>query len=126
MMPMRCFLLLLTIAGCAAPQASVDRSSLAAVVGNRVVAGPSQRCVPILSRLNALQALDSRTLFYRSGNTVWINHLPDDCPRLRPTSNLAVSIVGSRYCRGDAVRVFDPGSNTPVTICALGDFTPYR
>lgn len=117
--------ILLVVAGCTASQASADRNALISVVGKRV-AGQPQRCVPILSPRNALQAIDNRTLFYRSGRTIWINRLPDDCPRLGPNSRMAVNIIGNRYCRGNSVHLFEPGSTTPVTVCALGDFTPYR
>jgi len=122
---MRHFILLLTVAGCALPQGSVERSSRA-IVRATDVAGQAQRCVPILSPQNALQAIDSRTLYYRSAGIVWINRLSNDCPHLRPTSKLAISIVGSRYCSGDALRVIDPGTDASIAVCTLGYFTPHR
>ena len=122
---MRILLLIATLAACAAPPTHADPAGIGAIVGSRA-AGAAQQCVPVLSTRNALQAIDGRTLFYRAGGTVWINRLAEDCSRMGPHSNLAVRMVGNRYCEGDPLYVLEGGSNQPVAVCALGRFTPYR
>ena len=124
---MRILLLLMLAAGCAASgtqSESRDQRALARELADRS-AGEAERCIP--ARQNeALTIVDSRTLVLRSGGTVWVNRLDDDCPGLRPMNTLVVEAHGSQYCRGDRIRGLEPGSSIPGAICVLRDFTPYR
>ncbi len=88
-------------------------------------AGPPEECVSA-SSVGSLVPRDSRTLVYRSGDTIWVNRLAADCPGLRPMSSLIVEAHGSSYCRGDRFRAAEPGSSIPGPACVLGSFTPWR
>lgn len=123
---MRPLMLVIAVAGCAAPQALAEnQDELASYTAGRV-AGQPRRCVPITSPSDGLRAIDRQTVVYRSGGTNWLNRLEYDCPGLRPLATLIVDTTGSRYCRGDRVRPLEAGIAIPRSVCALGDFTPYR
>lgn len=119
--------LIAAAAGCAASgtqSESRDQRALARELADRT-AGEAKRCIP--ARQNeALTIVDARTIVLRSGPTVWVNRLDDDCPGLRPMNTLLVEAHGSQYCRGDRVRGIEPGSPIPGAVCVLRDFTPYR
>lgn len=87
-------------------------------------AGAPRRCVPA-QQTSALHVLDSHTLLYGGGRTIWLNRLASDCPGITRMDVLIVEPTGSQYCRGDRVRSVDPVSKTPGPACVLGDFVPY-
>ena len=68
----------------------------------------------------------ARTLVLRRGQTLWINHLADRCPGMRPLTTLIVESKSGAYCRDDLVRSIEPGSTIPGPACRIGDFIPYR
>lgn len=113
------------VAACAAvPPANTDRAELADVLNGRVAAG-TQSCVPITPGVN-LTVLNSDTLLYDRGGTVWVNELRGSCPGLGTTSTLIVEPSSGQYCRGDQFREIEWGATIPGPTCVLGDFTAYR
>ena len=123
---MRPVMLVVALAGCAAPQAVADNQRELASYTLGRAAGEPMRCIPITNTSEGLRAVDHQTVLYRSGGTNWLNRLQHDCPGLRPLATLVVDTVGSRYCRGDRVRPLEAGVGIPRSVCVLGDFTPYR
>ncbi|MDB5678466.1 hypothetical protein [Sphingomonas bacterium] len=105
------------LAGAAAPAA--ERDPLAGRA-----AGKPVDCVD-QARLGGPEIIDSRTLLYRDGRTIWRNDLPAACPGLRPMATLIVELYGSQLCRNDHVRAQEVGSVIPGPVCRLGSFTPY-
>jgi hypothetical protein len=87
--------------------------------------GPPKSCVTIESA-SSLRIVDRATVIYRTGSTVWLNHLATQCPGVSSFDILVTHPTGSQYCRGDIVQSFDPNSGIPGPSCVLGDFVPYR
>jgi len=113
----------LVLAACAGPVAPPGDASTSLTAGR--MAAPPQSCV--LSRTNeGLRAVDSTTLAYGSGSTIYINRLGGSCPGLRELSTVIVDVHGSEYCRGDRIRANEPGSIIPGPPCNLGEWVPYR
>jgi hypothetical protein len=125
---MRLLPLLLVLAGCAATGTdgpSRDQEALSRELAGRA-AGEAEFCIRPASSSAGLTVVDSRTLTYREGRTLWVNRLPDECPGLRPLDTLIVELHGNRYCRHDRFRSIQSGSSIPGPTCLLGDFVPYR
>ena len=116
-------LLLLTLAGCAT-SGDTPRAGLSRELAG-LVAGEPRACVPA-DRNHSLQAVDDRTIVYRTPQAVWVNRLAGACSGLRPMSALVVETFSGRFCRGNLVRVLEPGSTIPGANCPLADFVPYR
>ncbi len=120
------FVLALALAGCAG-RGSIEereRSGLERALAGRT-AGAPQACVPRVQATN-LNAVDSRTVTYDTGGTLYVSRLAAECPGLRPDSTLVVETFGDRYCANDRLRALEPGTTIPGPICRLGEFTPYR
>lgn len=116
-------ILLVGLAGCARP-ATVSGDDLARLIAGRT-AGPERTCVA--SRTNdSLRAVDSMTIAYGSGTTVYINRLGGSCPGLRDLSTIIVESAGGQFCRGDRIRALEPGAIIPGPPCNLGDWVPYK
>ena len=111
------------VGSCTAP-ASPPASDLARVTAGRV-AGPPQTCVS-LEGVSNVRALDSQTLAYGSGRTVYINHLGSPCPGVEPLGLLIVEANGNQYCRGDRIRGRELGATISGPRCVLSDWVPYR
>jgi hypothetical protein len=109
-------------ASCARPLTS--EASLAQEATGRA-AGPMQSCVSTDLTQN-LRVLDTRTVAYRSGRTIYVNRLAAPCPGLQPTSTLIIEAQGAQYCRGDRIRAREPGAVVSGPVCVLGDWVPYR
>jgi hypothetical protein len=122
---MRCLMLIaaVTIASCA-PSVTPPASDFARVTAGRTP-GPAQSCISS-NQAESLRVLDSATLAYGSGRTVYINHLGGPCPGIAPLSTLFVETQGTQYCRGDRVRGREIGAIIPGPSCLLGDWVPYR
>lgn len=124
---MRALLLLIALSGCAATAA--DSASSQDALGRELAgltAGDPANCVSSSGTGGSLQVVDSQTLVYRSGRTIWVNRLASGCPGMRPLDTLIVEANGSQYCRGDRLRSVAPGRSIPGPVCVLGEFTPYR
>ena len=116
-------MLLCIAAGCA-PAAPPSNVAPSAELAGRI-AGAPQNCVPVRAGAS-LRVIDSDTIIYGTGRTVWLNELPSECPGLRPLDPLIVEPTsGSQYCRGDRIREFEPVTRVPGPVCVLGDFVPY-
>ena len=91
-----------------------------------MVSGPPQTCVSTNPAEN-LHVLDSQTLAYGYGRTIYVNRLAGPCPALSEFNTLIVEAgVGGQYCRGDRVRGREPGAIIAGPSCNLGDWIPYR
>ncbi|HKC03078.1 MAG TPA: hypothetical protein VKC17_07220 [Sphingomicrobium sp.] len=113
----------LSLAGCAGPVVPPGDASAGVTAGR--VAGPPQSCISTSSS-EGLHAIDSATLAYGSGSTIYINRLGYRCPGLRDLSTIITEVRGGQYCRGDHIRALEPGSIIPGPSCNLGDWVPYR
>lgn len=112
--------LALLLAGCAQvpPQAG---AAAAARLG--AATGPAQSCIALPAN-QGLTVLGDGLLGYRSGSTLWVNHMPGQC-RIRPLSTIIIERHGSQVCRGDRIRMLETGSTIPGAPCTLGDFIPH-
>ena len=117
------FILGLSVAACAGPAAPPGDASASLTAGR--VAGPPQSCIST-STSEGLHAIDSATLAYGSGSTIYINRLGYRCPGLRELSTIITEVRGGQYCRGDRIRALELGSIIPGPSCNLGDWVPYR
>lgn len=125
---MRILPMFLALAGCVAPGPqgpSRDQQALGRELAGRE-AGATETCIPADSGASGLTVVDSRTLTYERGRTLWVNRLGAECPGLRPLDTLIVEVHGSQYCRNDRFRTLAAGAAIPGPTCFLGDFTPYR
>lgn len=113
----------LSIAACAGPAAPPGDASASVTAGR--IAGPPQSCISTSSG-GGLHAIDSATLAYGSGSTIYLNRLGDKCPGLQDLSTIIAEVHGGQYCRGDRIRALEPGSIIPGPTCNLGDWIPYR
>ena len=110
-------------ASCTTPTSSSEAVHPLHSIDGRV-AGPEVQCVRQMPQ-EGLRVIDSGTLSYRVGTTVYRTEVEPACPRLHPQSTIVVDTIGSRYCSGDRIRVVDPGASTPGHSCTIGPFTPY-
>jgi hypothetical protein len=88
-------------------------------------AGAPQACIPTVSN-GSLTAIDSSTLVYRSGTTIYVNRPSASCSAIAPFNTLVVDAQAGHYCRGDRVRGIEPGAIIAGPVCILGDWVPYR
>lgn len=117
------FVVSLMVAACAGPVVPPGDASASVTAGR--VAGKGQSCISSQTS-EGLHAIDSATLAYGSGSTIYINRLGYSCPGLRDLSTIIVEVHGGQYCRGDHIRALEPGSIIPGPTCNLGDWVPYR
>lgn len=118
-------LALLLLAGCAPVRPNGgDATALAQALAGRTAA-ETRACVPI-GPTTSLRVIDSATLAYEQGATLWVNRLRAECPGLRPHGTLIVEPTSGQYCRGDRFRELETGAIIPGPTCTLGDFTAYR
>jgi len=112
-----------TLASCTAtPPPPASDAPIAAIAGR--VAGPPKRCI-LTEMGNGLQPIDRNTVTYRSGKTVWINHMQGTCGGFGQWDVMVTEPLGTQHCAGDLVRSFDPISKIPGPTCRLGEFIPY-
>jgi hypothetical protein len=122
---MRRLVCLLALASCS-PVAPAPAGSdpFARELAGRI-AGAPQTCVPV-NQSQGLRAVDSGTIAYEMGRTLWVNRLEQACPAISPHNGIIVEAMGSQYCRGDRIRGFEPGAIIPGPTCTLRDWVPYR
>ena len=113
---------LLVLAGCSSSPPTGPQGPIPQLAGR--TAGTPRSCVTI-QRDENLVVVDSRTVLYGSGKTVWLNHLRTECPGMNGMNILVTEPHGGQYCSGDTVRSLDPVSKVPGPTCVLGDFVPY-
>lgn len=115
--------LLALLAGCAVAPPAAQISE---------VAGSGQNCIALDQVVTRRVAAPAAIDFEMIGGTIYRNRLATACPGMERLGELAVVAVtsggeGSRLCRGDRVRVFDPVEARATGIrsypeCVLGDF----
>jgi hypothetical protein len=122
---MRRLVFLLALASCS-PVAPVPAGDdpFARELATRIV-GPSQTCVSA-NQSQGLRSVDSQTIAYEVGRTLWVNRLDQACPAISPHNGIIVEADGNQYCRGDRIRGFEPGAIIPGPTCTLRDWVPYR
>jgi hypothetical protein len=113
----------LSIAACAGPVVPPGDATASVTTGR--IAGKAQSCISAQSN-EGLRAIDSATLAYGSGRTIYFNRLGASCPGLRDLSTIIAELHGGQYCRGDRIRALETGSIIPGPSCNLGDWVPYR
>lgn len=89
------------------------------------IAGPAQTCISDQPN-QGLRVVNSTTVAYDVGRTMWVNRLVANCPSLSPYNNLIVERSGGQICRGDRIRALEPGGTIPGPSCNLQDWVPYR
>ena len=111
------------LAGCTRPAEPPGAGFARELAGH--VAGAPQTCVSAFPNQN-LRVIDSRTIAYGQGRTIYVNHLAGSCPALSPYNTIIVDVSGSQYCRGDRFRGREPGAIIAGPWCNLGSWVPYR
>ena len=121
---MRAALIIPTIAlsACTAQPAPIGPGQANEIAGR--IAGPAQSCVPARPTAS-IHVIDSATLGYDSGRTIYVNRLRSPCPGLNPLTVIVLDVHGSEYCSGDHFRTIETGSVVPGPICFLGEWTPF-
>jgi len=107
-------------------QAAQDEAALAAALKGRV-AGPVQECVAE-PELGSTTSYGRGVIVFttRTGDVAYVNRPISACPEVTSGRALQNLTRQTRFCRGDAVTVFDPVTRMSAGSCTLGDFTPYR
>ena len=114
----------LAVTSCARPATPNDNSAFARELAGHVAAA-AQSCVTTFPNQN-LRVIDSSTLAYGYGRTIYVNRLAAPCPGIEPLNTIIVHAQGSEYCRGDRVQGREPGAIIAGPQCILNDWTPYR
>jgi hypothetical protein len=117
-------LIAFALAGCAPQMPEPPNAAFAREVAGYAMGAP-QNCVSTMPGQN-LRVVDSSTVAYGWGRTIYVNRLPGQCPALSQFNTLIVEAHGGQYCRGDHVRGLEPGAIIPGPSCNLGDWVPYR
>jgi hypothetical protein len=115
----------LLLAGCAA-QADAPDEARAAPAGAKV------SCIDPARIVTRSAAPPGAILFDMTGGTTYRNEVVGACPgiaRATAASIVQLEIDGTRLCRNDSVRVYDPvearaTGAAAFARCRLGDFTP--
>lgn len=110
------------VAGCSRP-VSPDVGFAQETAGR--IAGPSHNCISSDAG-QGLRVVDSQTLAYGWGQTIYINRLDPSCQGISSTSTLLVDRSGPQYCRGDRVQGLQAGASIPGPLCVLKEWVPYR
>ena len=88
------------------------------------VAGPPMSCLP--SRMaNNQMTIDDRTLAFRDGSRVYVNHLSDGCGNLGGSRSMVLRNPTGSLCRGQIAEVVDLATGAHVGGCVFGDFIPF-
>jgi hypothetical protein len=129
---MRAIPLLLTaaaLAGCTtqppAPTRTAEGQAKFVQLTAGKVPGRPITCLPSYTT-NDMVTIDDRTVVFKQGRRVYVNHLLGECDGLDSGFyTLVTRSGGSGMCRGDISRVADVRTGTTVGSCAIGDFVPY-
>lgn len=112
-------------ASCTRPAEPDGRAALAEELAGRV-SGPASSCINSHQSSN-LRVIDSQTLAYNDGPTLWVTHLGAACPGIAILSTVIVEPqLGGQYCKGDHIRGLEQGAIIPGPICFIGEWVPYR
>ena len=115
----------LAVTSCARPAAPNDTSAFSREIAGHV-AGAAQSCVTTFPTEN-LRVVDSSTLAYGYGRTIYVNRLAAPCPAIEQLNTVIVHAgLPGQYCRGDRVQGREPGAIIAGPQCILNDWIPYR
>lgn len=111
----------------------VTLSACAAAPPAQQLSGAAPNCIALDQVITRKVAGPAAIDFEMIGGNVYRNHLATVCPGIERLGDLAVVAItsggeGSRLCRGDRVRVFDPVEARATGLqsypeCVLGEFT---
>lgn len=95
-------------------------------------AGDPLQCINLDQVISRRPAGPQSLIFELTGGRFYRNDLPDLCPGLQragPAEIVQVEATGSRLCRDDRVRIFDPVEARNIGLsafpkCRLGAFVP--
>ena len=89
------------------------------------VAGRPISCLPHY-KADDMITIDDRTVVFKEGNRVYVNHLINECSGLDSGwYTLVTKSSGPGLCRGDISQVADVRTGITMGSCAIGDFVPY-
>jgi hypothetical protein len=111
-----------------APRPLTDKQAamLTSALKDRV-AGEPVDCISSTASANFTRISDDIMLYSPTGRVVFQNRLPYSCRGLaRDDDVLVIETTGSRYCKGDTIRLVDRNSGFIGNVCRLGQFTPYK
>lgn len=118
-----------TLAGCMTQPPAPTRTAEGQAKLQRLIAGKVAKApVTCLSSLRTRNSttIDNSTIAFRTGQTVYVNHLRGACSQLDSNFyTLVTRSSGSGLCSGDIADVTDLRSGMIVGSCALGEFVPY-
>lgn len=81
-----------------------------------------------LRQLDHAEVIDDQTiLFHQTGNRVYRNHLPRECPSLEREGRFMYEVPTSQLCSIDTITVLENWGTTGLArgfTCALGEFQP--
>ena len=129
---MRAIPLLLAVAaltGCMTQPPPATRSAEAQAEFQKLtagkVAGRPMTCLPH-SRAGNMVPIDNRTVVFKDGSRVYVNHLIGECSLLKSGFyTLVTRSSGTGLCRGDIADVADLSTGSVLGSCAIGDWVPY-
>ena len=81
-----------------------------------------KHCVA-LNRVDRIQPVDDRTIYYRENQTWFRNDLEAACPGLDKTKSVSSRTPTQSLCAGDPVTVFRASDHVEFATCPLGEFT---
>lgn len=94
--------------------------------------GPAVDCINLSGVVSRRPLGRDMLLFEMLGGGAYRNKLAEDCPGLERAAHseaIAFETTGSRLCRNDTIRVFDPSSALGPNAsprCRIGRFTPIK
>jgi hypothetical protein len=119
----------LALAGCMTQPPPATRSAEAQAQFQKLtagkVAGRPISCLPSY-RSTQMIPIDNRTVAFKDGRRVYVNHLIGECSGLKNGwYTLVTRSSGPGMCRGDIAHMADVSTGIVVGSCAIGDFVPY-
>jgi hypothetical protein len=113
-------------AGCTMNGPDAEPAAMAAATG------AAEQCIPIDQIISRRPAGPQSITFEMVGGRHYRNDLPEPCPGLQRAGTaeiVQVEATGSRLCRDDRVRVYDPVEARNIGLaafphCRLGAFKP--
>ena len=125
----------LPLLSCAPKSADIDQAAAPSIKEQKIlakqlnglVAGEPERCIDIELARNPVRVSDNVLLYKVSRNFVYKNTLRASCPGLNNESDIIVTkTFAGQLCRNDRIELVDRVSGIPGSVCAVGEFVPYR
>ena len=126
-------LLLISVAGCTASAAEVDRQARADAGDQAALArdlvgltpGQPQSCVN-QTQLREMKSFGDTLVYRGPGRVRYVNRTSGGCSLDRDDAILVTSTPSTQLCRGDIAQAVSRTSHFPVGSCSYGDFIPYN